>query len=102
MNKIVRVQEKSEVKLKALEFSQKCSKETCMMWITFTDPDEIENLRMKSKIELKHEAKLVFRHDVVIRKVAIKTEKCYENGGSIFSWKIFLWKIILWKILLFS
>ena len=90
--KINKVCEQNDDRLNAFELSDKCSKESCFLWISFTDPAEIENLRLMNKIELIRETKNIFSRmaiwlnsinrqilDVVIQKVAIKKGKDYEN-----------------------
>ncbi|KAL7016105.1 hypothetical protein ACKWTF_016820 [Chironomus riparius] len=45
--KIDTVCEQNDERLTAIELSHKCSKETSILWISFTDPNEIENLRLQ-------------------------------------------------------
>lgn len=92
INKISSVNEKNDIRFKALELTQKCKNENDLVWLSFTDQQEIENLRLKSKSELIKETKNVFTRmnislssairtivDVFIQKVAIKTNKGFEN-----------------------
>lgn len=92
MNKINYVQQHSENNIDAIKLAQKCKDEVNILWISFTDPTEIENLRIKSKSDQIHEAKRIFKRmnikydepykvimDVIIQKVSVKTDNTYEN-----------------------
>lgn len=91
-DKINSVCEQNEERLNAIEISQKCAKENNFLWISFTDPKEVESLRQKNKFELIREAKSIFSRmdiwlnsvnrqiiDVVIQKVAVRVDNGYKN-----------------------
>ena len=92
MNKINYAQQQSENEIDAINLSQKCKDEVNILWISFTDPTEIENLRIKSKSDQMYEAKRILNRmnikldkpykvimDVKIQKVSVKTDNTYEN-----------------------
>lgn len=86
------INERTDDKLNAIEVSQKCAKESCILWISFTDPKEIELLRLKNKSDLIKETKQIFARmniwmnsmnrqifDVFIQKVSVRSEKGFGN-----------------------
>ena len=91
MKQIAKVHQRSEGRLNAIEFTQKCSIENNIVWLSFADSSEIENLRIKTKSELIREAlKILSRMDiwnngnrtivdVFTQKISIKTDKGFEN-----------------------
>lgn len=92
IKKINYVIEKNVERFKALEMSQKCLNENNILWLSFTDPKEIDELRLKTKSELIRETKNIFSRmnirlnnvnraiiDVLIQKIAIKTSNGYDN-----------------------
>lgn len=91
MKQIAKVHQRSEDRLNAIEFTQKCSVENNIVWLSFADSSEIENLRIKTKSELIREAlKILSRMDiwnngnrtivdVFTQKISIKTDKGFEN-----------------------
>ncbi|KAL7016119.1 hypothetical protein ACKWTF_016832 [Chironomus riparius] len=79
-------------RFKALELSQKCLNENNVLWLSFTDPKEIDELRVKTKNELIRETKKIFSRmdirlnnvnraiiDVYTKKIAIRTSNGYDN-----------------------
>lgn len=91
-NKIDEIQVKSDDKIKAIEVAQKCSKESCVLWLSFVDAKEIEKLRSKNKPELIRESKAVLQRmdiwtnnasrvilDATIQKVTVRFDKEYRN-----------------------
>jgi hypothetical protein len=91
-DKINVISDRTEERVNAIEVSQKCAKENNMIWISFTDPKEIECLRLKNKSELMREAKQIFARmniwlnsmdrqifDVMIQKVSVKVDKGFAN-----------------------
>ncbi|CAG9804146.1 unnamed protein product [Chironomus riparius] len=92
IKKINYVIEKNDERVKALEITQKCSNENNIIWLSFTDPKEIDDLRVKTKSELIRDTKKIFSRmdiqlnsvnrviiDVFINKVSIKTSNGYDN-----------------------
>lgn len=90
--KINHIRHVNEERTTALEISQKCSIEKNILWISFADPNEIEQLRQKSRADLFLEARKLFKRmniwlndparsivDVFIQKVALRTEIGFEN-----------------------
>ncbi|KAL7051216.1 hypothetical protein ACKWTF_004388 [Chironomus riparius] len=90
--KINVINDRTEEKINSIEVSQKCSKENSILWISFTDPKEVEHLRLKNKSELIKEAKQIFArmeiwmngmnrqiYDVFIQKVSVKSESGFTN-----------------------
>lgn len=92
IDKIKHVYQKNQERMNAIEVSQKCGTENCVIWLSFADPREIEKLRLSGKNELIREAKKIFARmdiwmnnplrsivDAFIKKIAVKTEKGFEN-----------------------
>jgi hypothetical protein len=92
IKKINYVIEKNDERFRALEISKKCLNENNVLWLSFTDPKEIDELRVKTKNELIRETKNIFSRmnirvnsmnrvimDVMIQKIAIKTGEGYDN-----------------------
>ncbi|KAL7023343.1 hypothetical protein ACKWTF_012566 [Chironomus riparius] len=92
MGKISEVHQLSEDRLNAIEFSQKCSAQNNIVWLSFADSTEIEALRIKTKSELIRETvKILSRMDIwnsmnnrtivdaFTQKISIKTGKGFEN-----------------------
>ncbi|CAG9811747.1 unnamed protein product [Chironomus riparius] len=92
MAEISKVHQLSEDRLNAIEFSQKCSAQNNIVWLSFADSTEIEALRIKTKSELIREAvKILSRMDIwnsmnnrtivdaFTQKVSVKTGKGFEN-----------------------
>ena len=92
LNKISDIQQQSEYSIDTIDVTQKCKDELNILWISFTDPAEIENLKLKSKANLFHEAKMIFNRmgiqldgpheaivDVSIQRVSVKSSESYEN-----------------------
>ena len=90
--KIDAVCEHNDERLAAVEMSNKCSKESSILWISFTDPKEIESLRLLKKFDLIRESKNIFSRmdiwlnsinrqiiDVVIQKVSVRADQGYKN-----------------------
>lgn len=92
MREISKVRQYSEDRLNAIEFSQKCLAQNNVVWLSFADPAEIEDLRTKSKAEMIREAiKVLTRLDIwnkasnrtivdaFTQKISIKTDQGFEN-----------------------
>lgn len=92
MNEIAKVRQLSEDRLNAIEFSQKCSSQNNVVWLSFADSKEIEALRTKTKPEMIREAiKILTRMniwnngnnrtivDAFTQKISVKTENGFEN-----------------------
>lgn len=92
MNKINIIQEQTASSIDAIDVTQKCKDELNVVWISFTDPAEIEEFRKKSKPCQMNEAKMIFKRmniliddpskeimDVYTQKVSIKSNDAYEN-----------------------
>lgn len=92
ITKINDVQKKSDEKSDEIDLKMKCKEEVNILWISFTDPAEINDLRMKKKSDLLCEAKKIFNRmnikldkphkaimDVIIQKISVKTKNSYEN-----------------------
>lgn len=92
IKKINYVIEKNDERIQAIELTQKCTNENNILWLSFTDPKEIDDLRIKTKTELIRETKKIFSRmniqlnnvnrviiDVFINKIAIRTSNGYEN-----------------------
>ncbi|CAG9799248.1 unnamed protein product [Chironomus riparius] len=90
--KIDEVQENSDEKIKAIEISQKCTKESNTLWISFVDPGEVEKLRLKNRPDLIRETKNILNRmniwtnssnrmilDVNVQKVTVKIDGEYKN-----------------------
>ncbi|CAG9807965.1 unnamed protein product [Chironomus riparius] len=60
ISKINDVQGKAENDINSIDLTQKFKDEVNFLWITFTDPAEINDLQMKNKSELIHETKKIF------------------------------------------
>jgi hypothetical protein len=58
--KVSQSQEANSERIESLEIAQKCSTEGTMLYMSFTDPREVEALKSKSKDELKEEAWNIF------------------------------------------
>lgn len=91
-DKINFINDRTEDKLNAIEVSQKCARESSTLWISFTDPKEVDLLRLKNKSDLIKEAKQIFArmniwtngnnrqiYDSFIQKVSVRSEKGFEN-----------------------
>ncbi|KAL7022499.1 hypothetical protein ACKWTF_007128 [Chironomus riparius] len=92
MMEVAKVHQRSEDRLNAIEFTQKCAVESNIVWLSFADSKEIESLRIKTKSELIREAvKILSRMniwnngnnrtivDVFTQKISIRTENGFEN-----------------------
>lgn len=92
IEKINYVHQKNEQRFKSLEMTHKCSYENSIVWLSFTDPNELEKLRIIPKSELLKEVRKIMLRmniwtnttnrtivDAFIQKVAIKTTKGFEN-----------------------
>lgn len=84
--------QQSENNMNAIDLTLKCKEEVNILWITFTDPAEIEKLRSKNKSELIQETKNIFARmnikldkphktiiDVLIQKVSVRFDNSFEN-----------------------
>jgi len=92
MKEVAKVHQRSEDRLNSIEFSQKCSVENNIVWLSFADSTEIEALRVKTKSELIREAiKILSRMeiwnnrnnrtivDVFTQKISIRSGNDFEN-----------------------
>ncbi|CAG9803800.1 unnamed protein product [Chironomus riparius] len=92
MQEISKVHQRSEDRLNAIEFTQKCAVETNIVWLSFADSNEIDSLRIKTKSELIREAvKILTRMniwnngsnrtivDVFTQKISLRTDSGFEN-----------------------
>lgn len=92
IDKMNHVEQQSENNMNTIDLTLKCKDEVSILWITFTDPAEIENLRLKSKSDLIQETKKIFTRmnikldkphntiiDVLIQKVSVKCDNNFEN-----------------------
>jgi len=92
MKEVVKIHQRSEDRLNAIEFTYKCSNENNILWLSFADSNEIGNLRIKTKAELINEAKNILTRmniwcktgdrtivDVFTQKISIKTENGFDN-----------------------
>lgn len=59
LSKISELKQESADKFDSIEVSQKCALEGSTLWLSFTDPSEIDNLVGKSKASLIKEAKAI-------------------------------------------
>ena len=91
-SKIKCVQKESDDKSEELELKMKCKDEVNVLWISFTDPAEINNLKTKNKPDLLCEAKKIFNRmnikldkphkaimDVLIQKMSVRTKGSYDE-----------------------
>lgn len=92
MDKINIIQEQTVNSIDAIDVTQKCKEEINFIWITFTDPAEIEEFRKKSKLDQMHEAEMILNRmnitiddpskeilEVQTQKVSVKSNNAYEN-----------------------
>jgi hypothetical protein len=60
VDKVLQVHQACSDRLDGVELTQRCAIEGTSLWLTFIDPQEAENLRLKTKAELITEARKIF------------------------------------------